>query len=114
MGSLDNVYCTHLLILSLNMEMNEILEIINIMLANKLADIDFDGEDPCSFFESSIIFPILQSLENWDTGIINTGIQSFSFLANYVTLIFFCHSVDFQYISVLGVYHVNCKFRAVN
>ena len=84
--------------------MNEFLEIMSLMMGRTETEnmfsvnSSFDSVDPCSFFEFSIIFPILQSLENWDTGIPAPGIPSFSFsfLANYVTLIFFCYSVDFQ------------------
>ena len=86
------------------MEMNEFLEIISIMYVNEWVDPlippcqlsnidDFDSVDPCSFLEFSIIFSIFQSVENWDTGIPSFR---FTFLANYETLIFFCHIVDFQ------------------
>ena len=54
---------------------------------------DFDSVDPCSFLEFSIIFSIFQSVKNWGTGIPSFR---FTFLANYETLIFFCHIVDFQ------------------
>ena len=84
--------------------MNEFLEIMSLMMGGnymRLNNSSIDSVDPCSFFEFSIIFPILQSLENWDTWIIITaGIQSFSFLASYAIwiffVVFFCHSVDFQ------------------
>ena len=89
------------------MEMNEFLEIMSLMMGGNQRKVvtnnsSIDSVDPCSFFEFSIIFPILQSLENWDTWIIITaGIRieffsSFLQIASYAILIFFCHSVDFQ------------------
>ena len=96
-----------LLILLLNMKMNEFLEIMSpLMIVTKTPDNSWSPNcvDPCSFFEFSINFSILQNLQNWDTWIwiiITAGIQSFSFLqiascAIFRIRIFFCHSVDFQ------------------